>query len=251
MHEKNILINTSDGNLDCRCFYTNKQNNPGIVFYMDAPAIREELRIMCRRIATQGYNVYLPNLFYRLGIEGNYPFDQRTYKNNKIEAKKMLNTMNSTTNQMILDDTKYILNFLREDIENNKKVGIVGYCMSGRFIVYCAAFFPHIITAAASFYGVDICTKEKCSPHLFFERIKGELYLGFAAEDIWISEKQILEIKKALGLSGINYELEIYPQTTHGFAFPERSSYKKTAAELHWKKLFNLFEKNLVKCPKL
>ena len=44
---------------------------------MDAPAIREELREMCRKIATNGYNVILPNLFYRHGTEGNYPFDQK------------------------------------------------------------------------------------------------------------------------------------------------------------------------------
>ena len=35
---------------------------------MDAPAIREELRDMARRIATVGYYVMLPNLYYRSGV---------------------------------------------------------------------------------------------------------------------------------------------------------------------------------------
>ena len=55
---------------------------------MDAPAIREELRVMCRKIAHNGYNVILPNLFYRYGTEGNYPFDQNNYKNKQRRVKK-------------------------------------------------------------------------------------------------------------------------------------------------------------------
>ena len=53
---------------------------------------------MCRKIAHNGYNVILPNLFYRHGTEGNYPFDQNNYKNSKDELKKMVETMNSTKN---------------------------------------------------------------------------------------------------------------------------------------------------------
>ena len=63
MHEENIIIKTIDGNLDCTVFLNKLDENPFIIFYMDAPAIREELRTMCRRIAKNGYNVVLPNLF--------------------------------------------------------------------------------------------------------------------------------------------------------------------------------------------
>src|SRR5438105_12187168 len=40
---------------------------PGIILYMDAPGIREELRNMARRIAKHGYFCLLPDLYYRLG----------------------------------------------------------------------------------------------------------------------------------------------------------------------------------------
>src|ERR1700757_3356490 len=42
--------------------------HPVVLFFMDAPAIREELRDMARRIATVGYYVMLPNLYYRRGV---------------------------------------------------------------------------------------------------------------------------------------------------------------------------------------
>jgi carboxymethylenebutenolidase len=44
-----------------------------------------------------------------------------------------------------------------------------------------------------------------------------------------------LEAKRA------NAEVEIYPGTQHGFAFPQRPVYNKPAAERHWERLFALF----------
>ncbi|MEK9707745.1 MAG: dienelactone hydrolase family protein, partial [Alphaproteobacteria bacterium] len=38
---------------------------PPVLFLMDAPGIREELYDMARRLATVGYCVLLPNLYYR------------------------------------------------------------------------------------------------------------------------------------------------------------------------------------------
>ena len=40
---------------------------PGIILYMDAPGIREELRNLARRIAKRGYFCLLPDMYYRIG----------------------------------------------------------------------------------------------------------------------------------------------------------------------------------------
>lgn len=45
---------------------------PAVFFLMDAPGIREELRDMVRRLATVGYYVLLPNLYYRAGRDTTY-----------------------------------------------------------------------------------------------------------------------------------------------------------------------------------
>ena len=211
---------------------------------MDAPAIREELRDMCRRILKNGYNVILPNLFYRVGTENNYPFNQTLYKKSKEELKKMITTMNNTTNTMVVNDTKYIINFINNNFKNKKGIGIVGYCMSGRFVVCCGAYYAKEILAIASFYGVDICTQKTDSPHLLADKIKGDLYLAFAETDIWVPTKVIKNIKKAFS-NLKKCKIEIFPATDHGFAFPERSTYVREAAEKHWNKLLKLFKKNL------
>ena len=213
---------------------------------MDAPGIREELRTMCRRILKNGYNVLLPNLFYRVGTEGNYPFNQLLYRNSKEELNKMISTMNNTTNNMIIDDTKYIIDYINNNFDNNKGIGIVGYCMSGRFVVSCGASYADKILAIASFYGVEILTEKNDSPHLVAHKIKGELYLAFAEKDKWVPKDTLSKIKKNFSKYK-NCFIEVYPSTDHGFAFPERNTYVKEAAEIHWKKLIHLFDKNLKK----
>ena len=213
---------------------------------MDAPGIREELRTMCRRILKNGYNVLLPNLFYRVGTEGNYPFNQLLYRNSKEELNKMISTMNNTTNNMIIDDTKYIIDYINNNFDNNKGIGIVGYCMSGRFVVSCGASYADKILAIASFYGVEILTEKNDSPHLVAHKIKGELYLAFAEKDKWVPKDTLSKIKKSFSKYK-NCFIEVYPSTDHGFAFPERNTYVKEAAEIHWKKLIYLFDKNLKK----
>jgi carboxymethylenebutenolidase len=45
---------------------------PAVFLLMDAPGIREELRDMARRLATIGYYVLLPNLYYRAGRDTIY-----------------------------------------------------------------------------------------------------------------------------------------------------------------------------------
>ena len=245
MIEDEIILETTDGLLDCRTFFKNKKKFPPIIFYMDAPAIREELREMCRKIADNGYNVILPNLFYRYGTEGNYPFDQKNYKKNKEELKKMLLTMNSTKNSMVIEDTKFILNYIESVIDNSHKVGIVGYCMSGRFVISVAAEFSDKIKATASFYGVDIVTNKKDSPHLLSNKIKGEIYLAFAENDIWVPNKILNKIMSSFSNLKIKSKIDIYKGTAHGFAFPKRNTYNKKAADKHWKKLIELFNNNL------
>ena len=72
MIEKQLNIPTKDGGMDTFICHPERSGPYApIIFYMDAPGIREELRDMARRLATAGFYVLLPNLYYRVrqGIE--------------------------------------------------------------------------------------------------------------------------------------------------------------------------------------
>src|SRR5438094_8406227 len=67
MIEKILDIPTKDGAIETFVCHPERGSYPPVLFLMDAPGIREELRDMARRLATVGYYVLLPNLYYRAG----------------------------------------------------------------------------------------------------------------------------------------------------------------------------------------
>ena len=55
-----------------------------------------------------------------------------------------------------------------------------------------------------------------------------------------------LSTRSQPGMKGSNNEVEVYPGTHHGFAFPKRPVYHRDAAERHWERLLALYRRNLV-----
>src|ERR1700748_3072418 len=70
MIERQIHVTTSDGQMSTFVCHPERGGpHPVILFFMDAPGIREELRDMARRLASVGYYVMLPNLYHRSNVE--------------------------------------------------------------------------------------------------------------------------------------------------------------------------------------
>ena len=247
MIEDNILLKTADGDMDC--FVTRPEEGgpfPAVILYMDAPGIREELRDMARRIATVGYYVLLPNMYYRTGTEGNYGFDLARIREDDAELQKMFGVMNSLTNALVVSDTAPMLAHIRDAAEaSSGPVGCVGYCMSGRYVMSVGAAYADSFAAIASYYGVGIVTDQPDSPHLKAGQIRGECYLAFAETDSYVPDEIVAQLPGLLDAAGTNYRVETYPGTGHGFAFPKREAFVKQAAERHWERMFALFERNL------
>src|SRR5690348_3433464 len=123
---------------------------PPVLFLMDAPGIREELRDMARRLASVGYAVLLPNLYYRAGRDTMYGPD--VLEHGSAEHTRMRAVRTKMTIPPVMDDLAAMLAFIdaREDIGKGA-VGVHGYCMSGPYALAAAARYPQRIAAAASF----------------------------------------------------------------------------------------------------
>src|ERR1700735_1946303 len=148
MIDRQIEIPTKDGHTTT--FISHPERNgphPVILFYMDAPAIREELRDMARRFGTAGYYVMLPNMYYRAGAMELGPINPDP---ESPERKRMFSLMNSLSIPLVMEDTKALLAYAEtQKAANTKIVGSVGYCMSGRYAVNAATYFADRMKAAA------------------------------------------------------------------------------------------------------
>ena len=60
-----------------------------------------------------------------------------------------------------------------------------------------------------------------------------------------MDEEALKNIQKHFEKHTHNFRMEIYEGTEHGFAFPDRHSYHKKAAEMHWSRIHDLFQKSL------
>ena len=239
MIESERDIATADGAMNT--FITHPEEDgphPLVVFLMDAPGKREELHDMARRLATVGYYVMLPNLYYRRVREFVMSPDKRA---------EMTGHMNSLSNAMACEDVLACLQVAAADeAAADGPAGLVGYCMSGPFVFAAAAAFPEKIGAAASFHGVRLCTEALDSPHRQAGQIQAELYFGCAETDEWAPREMVEALDEHLSGIGSNYVIEWYPGTVHGFVFPNREgAFHKPAAERHWERLLALFKRNL------
>lgn len=242
MAEKETTITTSEGEMYAFAAWPDEPGpHPVVVLYMDAPGMREELHNFARRIAAQGYYALLPDLYYRLGTH-RFNLAKRTEKMGEM----IFAAWHSLTNAGVASDTAAMLDFLgNEPAASDGPMGCVGYCMSGAFIVTVAGTFPDRFAANVSLYGVWIVTEHDDSPHLLADKIEGEMYLAFAETDDWVPDNVIPDLTATLDANGVVHEIETYPDTEHGYAFPQRPVYNEAAAEATWTKMFALYERRL------
>lgn len=214
---------------------------PVVLFYMDAPGKREELHDMARRIAAVGYFVVLPNLYYRR--TAHYELPERTEEAMAV----MFEHMHSLTNAGVVSDTAGLLAFLdTQPLADATRMGALGYCMSGPFVMAVAASYPTRISAIASIYGANLVTDRPDSAHLMANKIRCESYFACAEIDRWAPRTLIDQLQTALVAGGTPHRIEWYDGVEHGFAFPKRGTiYNKAAAERHWTRLFDLFARKL------
>ncbi|MBI1199810.1 MAG: dienelactone hydrolase family protein [Phenylobacterium sp.] len=244
MIEQTIDIATKDGAMATFIAHPERDGPfPVVLFYMDAPAIREELRDMARRIATVGYYVMLPNLYYRRGVME--LADLPALPEAETRAR-MFDLMGSINIPLVMADTDCLLDFAdRDPAASPGPAGAIGYCMSGQYAINAAARHPERIACAASIYGVQLVTDQPDSPHLAAQKTDAEFYFACAEHDAYAPLEMVEALSDALKGAGANAEVEIYMGAHHGFAFPQRAVYDKTAAERHWERLFALFSRNL------
>lgn len=240
MQERNVDIESIGGPMDTFIVHPDGDGPfPVVLFYMDAPAIREELYDMARRIAGEGYYVMLPDLFYRFG---HIRFPRRGDKARAVWGACMANMSNAE----VMEDTRAMLNMADADPRaRGGALGCIGFCMSGRLVTTAAGTFPDRVAAICSMYGVGIVTGKEDSPHFLVRDIKAECYFSFAETDGTVPAYVIPTLKAELEAHGTNHRLDIWPGTHHGFSFASRDVYHETASEGSWRIFFDLMDRRV------
>lgn len=247
MNEQRVDLATDGGLMDCYvCQPDGTGPWPAVVFYMDAMGVRPDLLGMAHRLASHGYVVIVPNLYYRTGPYE--PFDPHTAFKEGPERDRMMRYLRAIDNALVMKDTAACLDFLRgQRMVAGSRIACVGYCMGGRQALMAAGTFPDTVAVAASVHGAALATERPDSPHRLAPAMRARLYLGVAEIDHNFSAEERQRLEQALKSSGVPFTLEVYPGARHGFAVTGHPVYDRAASERHWKTLVDLLNETFGK----
>jgi carboxymethylenebutenolidase len=242
--ETNVDVKTPDGVCDAAYLCPAKGSHPGVLIWHDSPGLRPVMRDLGRRIAAEGYSVFVPNLFYRMARAP--VFDESfDYAHNPADREKYGRIIAPFLAPGAAErDAVAYVSFLDAQRQANrrKKIGTHGYCLGGPYVLKTAAALPDRIGAGASFHGGFLVTEKTDSPHLLAPKIKARLYIAIASDDDQREPDVKNQLKAAFDGAKARAEIEVYPNARHGWCVPDSTAAEdKVDADRAWAKLVALY----------
>jgi carboxymethylenebutenolidase len=237
--ERQIDVPTPDGTMPTFVFHPEQDGpHPVVLYLMDAPGIRPALRDMASRLATAGYYVLLPYLYYRGG-----PYREFGQSDEDMHARRDL--MGSVTPTSIVGDAQALLEMADGDpAARGGVVGAVGFCMSGGLVISLARALPDRVAAVASIHGAWMVRDDPDSPHLGLDAVTAEVHLAWVDGDPTAPNDTIPVMRDALDAAGVRHTFDLVTGAQHGFA-PPGERYDRTASERHWERVHSLLRRNV------
>lgn len=240
MIEREVEIDTGEGSMTTFVFHPEEDGPyPVVLYLMDAPSIRPALKDMASRLATAGYYVMLPFLYYRQS-----PYREFSASDEDMHLRREL--MQSVNRARIIPDAEAMLNFATDDnmADTSVKFGAVGFCMSGPLVLQLAQIMPQKVGAVASIHGAWLVNDTDDSPHKHLDLIEAEVYFGWADNDPTATREELEVMRDALDKAGVNYTLDFFEDAVHGYA-PAGERYHRAASEKHWERVHGMFSRCL------
>src|SRR5262245_16213650 len=209
MSVERIDLKTDDGVLDLHVFTpgTGAGPWPAVVLYMDAFGIRPELAGMAQHLASNGYVVALPNLYYRTPFA---PFAPNVVASEGPERERFKSMIASINHAMVMRDTRLVIARLDQHPSVKRDgVGALGYCMGGGYALRAAGTFPDRVVVAASFHGGSLATDKADSPHRLAPQMRARVYVGAAEIDASFPPEQQARLEQALTDAGVPHTVEV------------------------------------------
>ena len=176
-----VEITTTDGTADAYFVHPASGQAPGVIRWPDIFGLRPAFREMADRLAGQGYAVLVPNPFYR-EVKGTVVGEDEDLS---AAVQRLLPYMRNVTPERVVIDATAFTGWLdgQEAVDTSRKIGVVGFCMSGSYTIRAAAALPDRVGAAASLHGAGVATDAPDSPHLLAPQTKAQFLFGIARND--------------------------------------------------------------------
>jgi carboxymethylenebutenolidase len=201
----------------------NKKATSALIVIHEWWGLNEDIHLMANQLAGLGYTALAVDLYN--GQTATKPKD--AYQ---------LSTDLSSNEATALANLKTAYDYLKNEV-GAEKIGIIGWCLGGKWSLRGALMLPKDIDAAVIYYGSLIDDKEKLAtlemPIIGFIGTKDRLHKQFITFD-----EDLTELDK-------NASIHFYDGARHAFANASGVAYEPVAAEDSWKKTILFLEKHL------
>jgi carboxymethylenebutenolidase len=159
---------------------------------------------LAARIATAGFEALLPDFFHRVG-----PLPERTRE--AAFARRRLLDENGA-----LEDLRAGLRWLRERPGSSGRVGTVGFCMGGSYVLHLAASERDLVSVC--YYGFPTHGLPSGSTPLeLADRMTGPILGLWGDQDEGVGMDNVAELARRLAEAGVDFRHKVYPGLGHGF----------------------------------
>jgi carboxymethylenebutenolidase len=199
--------------------------------------VHEHIRDLCRRLAKKGYLAVAPDLFVRQG-------DVMQIKDIKQIMDGIIAKVPDAQALADLDATlAWAQTASRGD---GRRIGMTGFCWGGRIAWLYAAHNPKL-KAAVVWYGRLVTPPTALQPGQPLDvvpSLKVPVLGLYGGADEGIPLNTIQQMQEALKSAGGSSEIEVYPDTPHGFNADYRPTYREAAAKQAWQHMLDWLQKH-------
>jgi carboxymethylenebutenolidase len=221
---------------------------PGVALGFEMFGVTGYLRDVAAQVAGRGYLALVPD-FYHWQAAGEVRTELDAHTELPADADgraRGLELVNGLRREQVVADVRAAAGYLTGRRDSTGQTAMVGLSAGGHIAFYAATQVP--LTALACFYPGWLTGTETglSRPEPVLGSAPGLAAAGTpvlilaGADDHLYGPGELAEIEAQLTSDGVEHELIVYPDTPHGFACPERDTYRPEAAADAWQRTFGL-----------
>ena len=196
----------------------------GLIVIHEWWGLNEDIHAMTEQLAALGYTALAVDLY-----------DGKSAT--EIRPAYELSTNLSTNEEQGLANLQQAYAYLETEMQATK-IGVIGWCLGGKWSLKTALMLPKEIDATVIYYGPLTVDQEKLST-------LNMPIIGFVGTGDRPYYKQFVEFDANMRELGKNASIHIYEGAKHAFANASGVAYEPVAAEDSWKKTVNFLKAHL------
>ncbi|ANU06489.1 dienelactone hydrolase family protein [Paraurantiacibacter namhicola] len=244
--ERQVTFDAPGGRMDGYFVHPRDGAHPGVILWPDIAGIREAKRAMARRLAGEGYAVFVANPYYR-SVVGEQFADFETFRA-ADGFQKVAPWREKNTPEAVMATARAVVDWLddQERVDFGKGIANQGYCMTGSWTVFTAAARPDRVRAAASFHGGGLVVDGAMSPHRLLSKTDpaAHFQIAIAQDDDAKAPDHDNILQQSLTGAPRMGEVEVFP-ANHGWTVLDSPAYDRAAAERAWGRMLAIYQRSL------